>query len=134
MQVKTRRKFENGTFCWSGEGRFFYELIDEENKPQSDFSRSLYYTGKYSNTGKYYVVWSNFVHMIWLTILFFSFFSILGNNSKLNIIMLALIALTLFEIIFEARARYIYIYAPLYIIIAMYGLVCIKNIQKESKR
>jgi len=35
--------------------------------------------------------------------------------------MLALIGLTIFELLFEARARYLYCYVPLYILLASVG-------------
>lgn len=35
---------------------------------------------------------------------------------------LALIGLSVFELLFEARAWYLYIYVPLYIIVAVWGL------------
>ena len=36
--------------------------------------------------------------------------------------MIGIIGLSLFELLFEARARYLYIYVPLYIILAIYGI------------
>ena len=39
----------------------------------------------------------------------------------LAIVMLSLIGLTVFELLFEARARYLYTYAPLYILLASAG-------------
>lgn len=36
--------------------------------------------------------------------------------------MLALVGLTLFELIFEARARYLYCYVPLYLLLGSWGL------------
>lgn len=60
--------------------------------------------------------------MIWLTTLLLSIFSVSDpKTSDKNIIMLGIIGLTIFELIFEARARYLFTYVPLYIILAMYG-------------
>lgn len=42
-----------------------------------------------------------------------------GNKA---ILMLGIVGLTLFELLFEARARYLFIYAPIYIILCIYGL------------
>lgn len=36
--------------------------------------------------------------------------------------MLSLVGLTLFELIFEARARYLYCYVPLYLLFGSWGL------------
>lgn len=44
--------------------------------------------------------------------------------------MLAIIGLTIFELIFEARARYLYTYVPLYIILAAAGVQ--KIVEKKN--
>lgn len=60
--------------------------------------------------------------MIWMTILFFNIFTWHASKNKyFCTIMLSILGLTIFELLFEARARYLYIYAPLYIILAVYG-------------
>lgn len=46
------------------------------------------------------------------------------------IVMLAIIGLTIFELIFEARARYLYTYVPLYIILAAAGVQ--KIVEKKN--
>jgi hypothetical protein len=43
-------------------------------------------------------------------------------NNKIVVLMLAILGLTAFELLFEARARYLYIYAPIYLILSMLGL------------
>lgn len=120
---KTLTNYNDGTFCWAGEGKFYVKMRPQINNVFSTFMKSLYYSRSQSATGKYYVVWSNFVQMIWQSILFLSIFCpfICRKNKNKNVIVLALIGLTIFELIFEARARYLYIYAPLYILLAMYG-------------
>ena len=60
--------------------------------------------------------------MIWLTIIFLNIFSWSAPKKKnICVIMLSILGLTLFELLFEARARYLFTYAPLYIILALYG-------------
>ena len=60
---------------------------------------------------------------IWLAVLFLGTGGIFYKNKKeLTIVMLAIIGLTIFELIFEARARYLYTYVPLYIILAAAGV------------
>ena len=41
--------------------------------------------------------------------------------------MLSILGLTLFEQLFEARARYLYSYTPVYILLAAVGLVGVQN-------
>lgn len=119
---KTLTNYYNGTFSWGAEGVFFFEIFDPKNTPICGFLRSLYYAGEYADIGKYYVLWSNFEQMIWMTILFLNIFTWhVPKNKYFCTIMLSILGLTIFELLFEARARYLYIYAPLYIILAVYG-------------
>ena len=62
--------------------------------------------------------------MIWLTILFAGIFSVFQKENRrwTSVIMLAVIGLTVFELLFEARARYLYTYTPLYILLAVAGI------------
>lgn len=48
--------------------------------------------------------------------------------SALNIMQLSLIGITVFELLFEARARYLYIYVPFYIIVAMFNFDSTKKV------
>lgn len=129
---KTLTNYYDGTFCWSGEGTFFYEVFQERNNPLCSFFRSLYYTRSCSEIGKYFLLWSNFEQMIWLTILLLNIFSISNpKTSDKNILMLCIIGLTIFELLFEARARYLFTYAPLYIILAMYGFDHLKELMNR---
>ncbi len=41
--------------------------------------------------------------------------------------LLSVVGLTLFELLFEARARYLFTYVPIYILLALYGLQFIKT-------
>ena len=46
----------------------------------------------------------------------------LAVASLLLVMMLSVIGLTMFELIFEARARYLFTYAPVYILLGIGGL------------
>jgi riboflavin transporter FmnP len=71
--------------------------------------------------------------MLWLTVLMLSVFSAFAQKkSEKNVIMLAIIGLTIFELIFEARARYLYTYVPLYIVLAMYGIERISYLLRQE--
>ena len=120
---KTLTNYHDGTFCWAGEGVFFWEILPEKNPPLSRFLRGIYYNRSQAQTGVNYAVWFNFEQMIWATVLVCSTLaSLAGKNGDRDLIMLTIIGLTLFELLFEARARYLYIYAPFYIFLAVYGV------------
>lgn len=118
---KTLTNYNDGTFAWCVEGSFFTEILPEGDNFLSRFLRSIYYPPEQG--GEYYRIWSNFEQAVWLNILLLSAFSVIAKKeSTIAVIMLAIIGLTVFEAIFEARARYLYIYAPLYIVLAAKGL------------
>ena len=120
---KILTNYNDGTF--SGVATFVY--IRDEYKIQgldnnlSEFLKNVYY-----ERGKYNEIYTQIMQCLWISILIFNMFSY--NDSKLRkiaIIILALIGLFLFETIFEARSRYIFVYVPLYIFI---GVIGIKNV------
>ena len=118
---KTLINYDDGTFYWGGEGTFYTGILPEKNHYISSFFRNLYYNRDYK--GKYYSIWANFEQMIWLTVLFFAMLSgFFARDKRITVVMITIIGLTLFELIFEARARYLFAYVPLYIILAVCGI------------
>ena len=121
MTKKVLLNYNDGTFFWGGEGTFYKKILPEKNHYISSFFRNLYYNGDYK--GKYYSIWANFEQMIWLTVLFFAMLSgFFARDKRITVVMITIIGLTLFELIFEARARYLFAYVPLYIILAVCGI------------
>lgn len=117
---KTLTNYNDGTFCWGGEGKFYFEVLEEKGA-FSKLLRNIYYNR--SCQGKYYSIWSDFEQTIWICLLFFSVFAVFGKrDTRICVLMLAIIGLTIFETLFEARARYLFIYAPVYIILGILGM------------
>lgn len=118
---KTLVNYGDGTFAWGVEGNFFWEIFENEDPHISPWLRSYFYTD-----GENYGITSTVQNGLWVTLIF----SMLGLvfldpqkiDSNIYVLMLALIGLTLFETIFESRARYLFIYAPIYIILGTMGL------------
>ena len=54
-----------------------------------------------------------------------------SENKVYRVMSLALVGITIFELLFEARARYLYIYVPIYILVFGYFLQSAKNILKK---
>lgn len=119
MARKTLSNYYNGTFSWLGEGGFLKELA-ERSSIFGAFFRRLFYGG--TEIGVYYPIWCNFVQMLWLTVLGMNGLSVFSpKNETRDTLMLSIIGVSLFELIFEARSRYLFSYVPLYIILAVYG-------------
>ena len=106
---KTLTIYNDGTFGWGLEGRFYYKIKESDFK-MADHVRNFYY-----GDGEYYHIFKYITQGTWLLILFLLIGNIFERNltNKIRVIYLALIGLFLFESIFEARSRYLYIYIPI---------------------
>ena len=119
---KILTNYNDGTF--SGVATFVY-IRDEYNIQGLDNNLSEFLKNVYYERGKYNQIYTQIMQCLWISILIFNMFSYNDSKSrKIAIIILALIGLFLFETIFEARSRYIFVYVPLYIFI---GVIGIKN-------
>ena len=120
---KILTNYNDGTF--SGVATFVY-IRDEYNIQGLDNNLSEFLKNVYYERGKYNQIYTQIMQCLWISILIFNMFSYNDSKSrKIAIIILALIGLFLFETIFEARSRYIFVYVPLYIFI---GVIGIKNV------
>lgn len=82
--------------------------------------------------GKYNVIYTQFVQCLWMGIIVFNMFSYKDSKfTKVAIIILGILGLYIFETMFEARSRYIFVYVPLYIFI---GVIGIKNVLNWTSR
>ena len=126
---KILTNYNDGTF--SGVATFVY-IRDEYNIQGLDNNLSEFLKNVYYERGKYNQIYTQIMQCLWISILIFNMFSYNDSKSrKIAIIILALIGLFLFETIFEARSRYIFVYVPLYIFI---GVIGIKNIVNWTSR
>ena len=111
---RTLTTFNDGTFAWGMEGGFYNTIYPEKNSVVTAKLRNIYY-----NDGSYYLYWSSLEQMTWLVVLFLSLGIVILKKKRLNqVIGLSLFGTILFNEIFEARARYIYLYVPFFIIAA----------------
>jgi len=126
---KILTNYNDGTF--SGVATFVY-IRDEYNIQGLDNNLSEFLKNVYYERGKYNQIYTQIMQCLWISILIFNMFSYNDSKSrKIAIIILALIGLFLFETIFEARSRYIFVYVPLYIFI---GVIGIKNVLNWTSR
>ena len=106
--------YDDGSFAWGIEGNFYQKTISEN---KSIFLKKMYY-----NNGEYYKYFESYLQSIWLLILFMSIFSIFKiRNHELLVINLTIIGITLFLLLFEARARYLFLYSPYYLLLFVIG-------------
>ena len=110
--------YNDGTFAWTKEGDFFKE-VKNNNSKLSILLKDYYYPN-----GKQYKIFTQITQIFWIIIITSIFLLYFVKNNKRNIVIITtIIGITLFLVIFEARARYLYCYLPIYIvasIISMY--------------
>ncbi|MCR5793620.1 MAG: glycosyltransferase family 39 protein [Lachnospiraceae bacterium] len=120
---KTLLNFDDGTFAWEEEGNFYKITFKDKNRFLSPMLKSIYY-----EDGKYTKRWRDFAQMCWIFCLtgIVAFFIHIWRkkenyDSIVFVMVLSLAMLTAFETLFEARARYLFTYAPVFICISMIG-------------
>jgi len=154
LHTKLLVNYNDGTFAWGVEGGFFLESCDTGNSTLREFFEKIYKNGEYTN---YFTL---AMQIIWLTILFLNIFVIMAQikqnetrgesietiNQKKNVknkdktelikvLQISILGLTLFELLFEARARYLFSYSTVYVLLAAVGLeVLLAQIQKYKKK
>lgn len=124
---KTLTNFADGTFAWWQEGGFYAEEMYEGNYRLRELLTGYYYEG-----GKYHEVFKSCSQMLWMGTLLGVLIAAFcrrkeGSCKELDVLQLSLIGIILFETIFEARARYLLIYAPLFILFAYTAWMKYKN-------
>ena len=126
---KVAMTYSDGTLGWWGEGSFYQEEQYTGNQRVRSFFTDLYYKG--GNAYKYYV---EAMQYLWIGMLVISLGVICkGRDVPVyqNALILSIIGLTLFEMLFEARSRYLFTYAPIFVILASVGLQCIADFWKR---
>lgn len=122
--------FNDGSFAWTLEGTFFQRVF-ERNDTLAKFTRSFYYT-----EGSNFRSFLNFEHAIWLAVLFFAPISTISKTKtkECSAIKLSLLGFILYSLLFEVRARYIFIFVPLFLVLSGAGILnAIHILQKHIK-
>lgn len=127
---KILTNFNDGTFAWNGEGGFYVQTFDPTT-PLSPFLKSLYYPD-----GNLHSIFFQFSQWLWLFVLGLIPLNLLNkdksNKAKL-VIILSVIGISLFTHLFEARARYLFLYLPFFVAAASFGFeTMINRFRKET--
>lgn len=128
--------YSDGMFAWGMEGVFFFQMYDCPNNKAAPFMRALFY-----RNGQYRMIFATFEQFMWILVLILCACSSIsmmnGKRNELMLLMLSLIGLTTYFLLFEARARYLYTYIPVYCILAAVGKqqvqVAIQNFMNGRK-
>ena len=132
---KTLINYGDGSFAWQAEGKFFDTILPEKDPHISPFMRSFYY-----QNGKNEKLFFSSFQCVWLTVVTLAAFAAMyvfkradQKGDEMSVMLLSLIGLTLFVTLFEARARYLFTYAPIFIVCAAIGLSMILETSARLK-
>jgi len=126
LKKKMLTNYADGSFAWSCEGEFYRQWIEYKDEHLSPYLRSVIYTG-----GSRYNAYQTALQSVWLALLAGCLLCAgwlvkTGDGEERFdpwcVLMLSVIGITLFQMIFEARARYLYIYAPFYVLLGVSGI------------
>ncbi len=119
--------YNDGTLAWGREGNF-YNTVYSRGNIVAKVLRSIYY-----NDGRLFPIFSSFMQVTWIGILMLIIIALIFKkfDNKMAVTALALIGITLFTLLFEARARYLYLYTPYYVLLAVMGIEAIYDKYKK---
>lgn len=124
LRLKTLVNYADGTFAWGIIGNFVEEELEDKDDVLSPWLKDMVYMD-----GSGFKGFATYLQCVWLGLLAGSLLCGVASRGLaersghiLMAILLSIIGLTVFEWIFEARARYLYTYAPFYVLAGMSGL------------
>lgn len=122
---KNISNYNDGTFGWGREGSFYYEILPDNSKT-AEVLRSIFFTNE---MGTYNWIYASILQILWLSVLLgvSLCFVTTGKGDIYTILPLTLLGLSAFLLIFECRARYVFLYLPVYILLACQGLTNISE-------
>lgn len=130
LAEKVTRIYTDGTFNYGTEGDWAAceEIFDS---PPAGALQELYHID-----GKYYSVSSRFFNSMWMIIL--AAVTLSGflprrssAKSEVDVLRLTIIGLTVFLLLVEGRARYLYHLLPVFILLAVYGMLML--VERKEK-
>ncbi|MDO4744809.1 MAG: hypothetical protein Q4A86_05455 [Clostridia bacterium] len=115
---KTLCTYNDGSFAWGKEGSFVVFVPEPTDTVISPAIRSFYYPD-----GERLPIFQNFEQALWLAILVLCCLAFFCRpHEGISVVFISLIGLFLYFMLFEVRARYVYLYAPFYILLAAVSL------------
>lgn len=132
---KALNNFNDGSWAWEKDGTFYVVNTEHDNSLYDWFLDIVHFEGKY------YSLYLTLMQIVWLQILLgIPFVWLCGkdNLERKACMMIMVCGLGVFVMLFEARARYLYLYSPVLLILSLCGLsgLCDKvaSIVKKSQK
>lgn len=121
LLTKTVMTFNDGTFNWGREGVYYLEKYPVLSKGAYAYTLKNIFWPEH----QYSELFNTFCQTVWLAILF----ALPGlclyrkHTHSLNLVLLSILGIMLYLMLFEARARYLLCFTPIFILGAVIGLV-----------
>ena len=120
---KSARNYFDASFGWGGIGDSFYtEIFLERDNKLCPIIRSLYYDNNDENLYKYNLLLRQTMWYIVICLMPFAAWTRGKLDHKNKVLLLSVLGLMMYLQIFEAHARYVFTFVPLYIIVACLGM------------
>lgn len=121
---KTLTNFADGTFAWSNEGKFWVEIRGDNLNVKDYYGIGNFSSSEENPTGKEFQANSQ---IIWLLILFGVCLGGCRKNVENGelVAYLSILMLAVFLMIFECRARYLFLYLPYFVMLGVAGWAAI---------
>ena len=124
IKDKALVNFNDGTFAWNGEGSFYWEEPGHDNILWDWFLNTVVPPGTWDNEGACYYLYRTVSQVFWLQMLtgiLFVGFGRKDHRTQKACMSVVLCGLMAFVMIFEARARYLFLYTPVFLIFSLCG-------------
>lgn len=132
MVQKALTNFNDGSFAWGNEGEFYW-YIQERNNIFAPILRAWYYED--GAAYKWFIAITQGVWFITLTGLVWMLFSVChATDYRYTAVRLSVFFIACFLMIFEARARYLFLYSPLIFAAEALGINIFITRTRLSKR
>jgi len=117
FSFKLYKAYNSGTFAWNGS--FLQMEVPNRTDKLSLFLRSIYYS-----RGKHNAAFNTVYQTVWLAVLALcaSAFFLGRRQPHLSLFALVLLGVSAYQILFECWPRYLFLYAPFYVIVAVLGM------------
>lgn len=124
IKNKAMVNFNDGTFAWNGEGGFFFTSVEHDNILWYWFLDTMVPPDTWENEGNHYFLYRTVMQGLWLLVLtglVFIGFDWKNRLPEKTCLMIVLCGLMAFVMIFEARARYLFLYSPAFLLLSLCG-------------
>lgn len=126
---KASKNFLDGNWGWGTDKSFYKEIYPGRSNGLCTYLRSWYYG--FENLYCYNATIRQFVWIIVLILIPFASFTLKTLQSEQKVVFLAVLGFMLYLQIFESHARYVFVFVPLFLILAFVGSENLKTLRKE---